>query len=155
LGTGGSGGREGPIAQIGAGFGSWLGTKLKLSHRERRIMLAAGMGAGIGAIFRAPLAGAVFAGEILYSDADLEADVIMPAAAASVVAYSVYTQSLPADTRFMPLFGTSLEHTFTSPVELLPYAVLAAVLTLVGVFYVKFFYGTHSLFHRLPIVQHL
>ena len=54
-------------------------------------MLAAGMGAGIGAIFRAPLAGAVFAGEIFYSDADLEADVIVPAAAASVVAYSVYT----------------------------------------------------------------
>ena len=86
LGTGGSGGREGPIAQIGAGFGSWLGTKMKLSNRERRIMLAAGMGAGIGAIFRAPLAGAVFAGEILYSDADLEADVVVPAASASVIA---------------------------------------------------------------------
>ena len=54
--SGGSGGREGPIAQIGAGFGSFLATKLKLSERERRIMLAAGMGAGIGAIFRAPLA---------------------------------------------------------------------------------------------------
>lgn len=77
LGTGGSGGREGPIALIGAGFGSWLASRLKLSNRERRVLLAAGMGAGIGAIFRAPLAGAVFAGEILYSDADLEADVIV------------------------------------------------------------------------------
>ncbi len=154
LGTGGSGGREGPIAQIGAGFGSWLGTKLKLSHRERRIMLAAGMGAGIGAIFRAPLAGAVFAGEILYSDADLESDVIVPAAAASVVAYSVYTQSLPADTRFMPLFGANLEHTFVSPLELIPYAVLAGILTVAGILYVTFFYGTQSLFRKLPIIPH-
>ena len=44
LGTGGSGGREGPIAQIGAGFGSWLGSRLRLSARDRRIMLAAGNG---------------------------------------------------------------------------------------------------------------
>ena len=51
IGTAGSGGREGPIAQIGAGFGSSLGTWLKLSVRDRRILLAAGMGAGIGAIF--------------------------------------------------------------------------------------------------------
>src|SRR6266545_3419002 len=42
IGTGGSGGREGPIAQIGAGFGSFLATRLKLSARDRRIMLAAG-----------------------------------------------------------------------------------------------------------------
>jgi CIC family chloride channel protein len=82
LGTGGSGGREGPIAQIGAGFGSFLATRLKLPARDRRIMLAAGMGAGIGAIFRAPLAGAIFAGEILYSSADLEADVLVPSAIA-------------------------------------------------------------------------
>ena len=58
--TGGSGGREGPIAQIGAGFGSFLATKFKLSERERRIMMAAGIGAGVGSIFRAPLAGALF-----------------------------------------------------------------------------------------------
>jgi len=57
IGTGGSGGREGPIAQIGAGFGSFLGRILHLTDREKRILAAAGMGAGIGAIFRSPLAG--------------------------------------------------------------------------------------------------
>ena len=151
IGTGGSGGREGPIAQIGAGVGSWVGTVLGLSHRERRMLLAAGMGAGVGAIFRAPLAGAVFAGEILYSEADLEADVVVPAAAASVIAYSVYTRSLPDETRFMPLFGSDLEHSFVSPIELLPYAVLALVLTLFGLLYVKSLHGTRDLFRRLPI----
>ncbi len=53
IGTGGSGGREGPIAQIGAGFGSLLGRLLHLTAAERRILLAAGMGAGVAAIFRA------------------------------------------------------------------------------------------------------
>ncbi|HEY3969364.1 MAG TPA: chloride channel protein, partial [Planctomycetaceae bacterium] len=91
IGTGGSGGREGPIAQIGAGFGSFLATLLKLSARDRRIMLAAGMGAGVGSIFRAPLAGALFAAEILYSDAELESDVIVPAAISSIVGYSVFS----------------------------------------------------------------
>ena len=58
IGTGGSGGREGPIAQIGAGFGSLLANLLRLSIADRRTLMAAGMGAGIAAIFRAPLAGA-------------------------------------------------------------------------------------------------
>ncbi len=155
LGTGGSGGREGPIAQIGAGFGSWVATRLNLSNRERRIMLAAGMGAGVGAIFRAPLAGAVFAGEILYSDADLEADVIVPAASASVIAYSVYVQSLPAEMRFMPLFGAELNHISVSTIELSAYAVLALALVVVGMLYVKMFYGIRDLFRRLPIVPHV
>ena len=129
LGTGGSAGREGPIAHIGAGLGAWLGDRLNLSQRERRILLAAGMGAGVGAIFRAPLAGALFAGEILYSDSDLESDVIVPAASASVIAYSVYIKSLPAETRFLPLFGGNLEHMFESPLELIPYDVQADILT--------------------------
>ncbi|WP_237607273.1 chloride channel protein [Roseimaritima sediminicola] len=155
LGTGGSGGQEGPIALIGAGIGSWLGARLKLSHRDRRILLAAGMGAGVGAIFRAPLAGAIFAGEILYSDADLEADVIVPAATASIVAYSVFTQALPAETRFLPLFGENLYHSFSSPVELLPYSALAAVLIAGGILYVSSFDLVGRLFGRLPVVRHL
>ena len=72
MGTGGSAGREGPIAQIGAGLGSNIAGWLGLSARQRRTLMIAGMGAGIGAIFRAPLAGALFAAEVLYRDMDLE-----------------------------------------------------------------------------------
>ena len=57
---------------------------------ERRILLAAGMGAGIAAIFRAPLAGALFASEVLYRSPEFEPEVIMPAAIASVVSYSTF-----------------------------------------------------------------
>ena len=88
--TGGSGGREGPIAQIGAGFGSFLATRLKMTDRDRRIMMAAGVGAGVGSIFRAPLAGALFAAEVLYRDPEFESDVIIPAGISSVVAYCIF-----------------------------------------------------------------
>jgi CIC family chloride channel protein len=155
IGTGGSGGREGPIAQIGAGFGSFLATQLKLSARDRRIMLAAGMGAGVGSIFRVPLAGALFAAEILYRDADLESDVIVPAAISSIIGYSVFSLFLPADQRFVPLFGSHLNYAVASPAELLPLTVLAFILVLVGIVYIKLFYGTHHQFKKLPIIPHV
>eukprot|EP00913_Durusdinium_trenchii_P023351 g21929.t1 len=157
LGTGGSGGREGPIAQIGAGFGSFLATRLGLSARDRRIMLAAGMGAGVGAIFRAPLAGALFAGEIMYRDADLESDVIVPAAISSIVGYSVYSLSLPASKRFLPLFGKPqlVDYAPGSPLELLPFALLSLVLVLVSILYIKVFYGTHRVFKKVPVIPHV
>jgi len=154
LGTGGSGGREGPIAQIGAGFGSFLGTALRLPARDRRILLAAGMGAGVGAVFHAPLAGAIFAAEILYSGPDLETDVIIPAATSSIIGYSVFRVItewlLPGRGEFGPLFGT-LKVEFNAPLELVPYALLAGVLTVVGVLYIKTFHGMERLFQRSPI----
>ncbi|MCA9155799.1 MAG: chloride channel protein [Planctomycetales bacterium] len=154
IGTAGSAGREGPIAQIGAGFGAFLASKLKLSARDRRIMMAAGMSAGVGAIFRAPLAGALFSGEILYREADLESDVVVPSAVASTVAYSIYNMTLPPELRFTPLFG-ELKFHVVSPLELLPYTALAVILTAVAVLYIKTFYGTHNLFKKLPIIPHL
>lgn len=152
LGSGGSAGREGPIALIGAGFGSVLATRLGLSPRDRRIVLAMGISAGIGAIFRAPLASALFAGEILYKDADLDSDVIVPAAFSSIVGYTVYALSLPPATRFSPLFG-ELKFELGSPLELVPYAALAILLAMTAVFYIKVFYGTQAVFRRLPLPQ--
>src|SRR3954454_10259324 len=90
IGSGGSGGREGPIAQIGAGFGSFFGNVLRLGPTERRILMAAGMGAGVAAIFRAPLAGALFAAEVLYRSPDFESEVVIPAGLASVTAYCTF-----------------------------------------------------------------
>ncbi len=155
LGSGGSGGREGPIAQIGAGIGSWIGGRLKLSSRDRRILLAAGMGAGVGAMFRAPLAGAIFASEILYSDSDLEADVIVPAAIASIIAYSVYAQSLAAEVRYVPVFGGELGHSLTTPLELISYAILAALLLVLAAAYVRLFHFSQDLFERSWLPSYL
>jgi CIC family chloride channel protein len=150
LATGGSGGREGPIAQIGAGFGSFLATKLKLSERERRIMMAAGIGAGVGSIFRAPLAGALFAAEVLYRDPDFESEVIIPAGISSVVAYCLFCIVLGWGSLF-----DSPNFKFQNPLELGPYMVLAGVLVVTGVLYVKVFYGVIDLFKKLKVPNHI
>ena len=146
LGSGGSGGREGPIAQIGAGFGSYLAQRLKLPERERRILLAAGVGAGVGSIFRAPLAGALFAAEVLYSDPEFEADVIIPAAIATIVAYCVFSLEFG----FGSLFQTP-RFEFHSAWELLPYTVLAAVVAAGAGLFAKTFYGMQGIFKRWNI----
>ena len=148
--SGGSGGREGPIAQIGAGFGSFLATKLGLSERERRIMLAAGMGAGVGSIFRAPLAGALFAAEVLYQDPEMEAEVIIPAGISSVVGYCVFCMVFGWGALFdSPAMG------FDNPLELGPYCVLALVLAGFGFLYVRCFYGVTQGFRKLRIPNHV
>ena len=148
--TGGSGGREGPIAQIGAGFGSFLATKLKLSRRERRIMMAAGIAAGVGSIFRAPLAGALFAAEVLYRDPEFESEVIIPAGISSVVAYCLFCLVFGWGTLF-----ESPDFKFQNPLELGPYVILALVLSATGALYVKSFYGVTRFFQTLRIPNHI
>ncbi len=148
--TGGSGGREGPIAQIGAGFGSFLATKLKLSDRQRRIMMAAGIGAGVGSIFRAPLAGAIFAAEVLYRDPEIESEVIIPAGISSVVAYCLYCLVFGWGSLF-----ESPDFQFRNPLELGPYIILAFVLVGTGILYIKSFYGIVRLFKSFKIPNHI
>jgi CIC family chloride channel protein len=150
IGTGGSGGREGPIAQIGAGFGSLLARMLRMTPVERRILLAAGMGAGIAAIFRAPLAGALFAAEVLYSSPEFEPEVIIPAGIASVVSYSTFGLVFG----WRALFRTpDLE--FTNPWQLIPYTVLAVAMALLAMIYTRTFYWFTYLFTRLRMPRWL
>ncbi len=146
LGTGGSGGREGPIAQIGAGFGSLLGNLLRLRPAERRVLMAAGMGSGIGAIFRAPLAGTIFAAEVLYSSPEFEPEVIIPTGIASVISYCIFG----AYSGWEPLFKIP-DLKFTNPWQLGPYLVLALFMAFLAMLYTRTFYGCKRLFDRLPM----
>jgi chloride channel protein, CIC family len=148
IGTGGSAGREGPIAQIGAGFGSFLATKLKLSDHERRMLLMAGAAGGISAMFHAPVGGSLFAIEVLYATTAVEFAAFVPCVCASVVAFSVYNG----------IFG--LEAAFRAPANLafgglidLPfYLVFAVLCALLGFLYVTVFYGIRDhFFKKLPI----
>src|SRR5579864_1100608 len=147
IGTGGSGGREGPIAQIGAGFGSLLGRLLKLRPAETRILLAAGMGAGISAIFRAPLAGALFAAEVMYSSPEFEAEAILPAGLASVVAYCTFGIFFG----WGQLFDAP-HLQFNNPWQLAPYLLLALFMALLAMLYTRTFYWFTSWFKhwRIP-----
>jgi CIC family chloride channel protein len=146
LGSGGSGGREGPIAQIGAGFGSVLASALHLPPRERRILLVAGMGSGIGAIFKSPLAGAIFAGEVLYREEEIEYEALIPATIASIVAYSVFCLFFG----WGPLFTTP-DIAFTDPLRLIPYTFLGLGCAFMGFIYIQVFYGMRNFFHHLHI----
>ena len=65
IGTGGSVGREGPIAQIGSAIGSVVGQVLKLPKERIRTLVACGAAGGVAATFNAPIAGAIFALEVL------------------------------------------------------------------------------------------
>jgi CIC family chloride channel protein len=146
IGTGGSAGKEGPVAQIGAGFGSWLGTKLGLSTAERRVLLLAGMAGGIGATFRAPLGGALFSVEVLYQDPDFEHEGLIPAIISSIVAYSVFG----ALTGWKPLLATPL-FVFDNPSEMFCYLLLGVFCAILGRFYVTIFYGIQAKFRALPV----
>jgi CIC family chloride channel protein len=143
IGSGGSGGREGPTAQISAGFGSALGRWLKLDDHDRRIAVATGIGAGIGAIFRAPLGGAVLAAEILYRD-DLETEALVPGLVASIVGYTIFG----AWAGWTPIFGEQATLRFDQPIQLLYYAVMGVGCGLVGILYARTFYATGALFKR-------
>ncbi len=143
MGTGGSAGKEGPIAQIGSGFGSSFASLLKLKARERRILVLAGAAGGIGAIFQAPLGAALFAPEVLYREAEFEYEAILPCIVSSITAYAAYTQLYKRGALFFPgTVGLSL------PGELLPYALFGVVCALTGFLYVRVFYGSRDRFFR-------
>jgi H+/Cl- antiporter ClcA len=145
IGSGGSAGREGPTAQISAGFGSLLARRLDLSPHDARIAVTVGVGAGIGAIFRAPLGGAVLGTEILYRD-DLEPDALLPSLVASIVGFSVFG----AAEGFTPIFGTLDTPQFDHPVQLVYYALLGIAAGVVARLYARGFYATTALAKRLP-----
>lgn len=144
LGTGGAGGREGPTMMIGGAIGSAVGRMFGLSSRERRILLVAGIAAGIAAVFRTPLGAALLAVEVLYRD-DFEADALVPGILASVVAYSVV----------ISLFGESImfahaaRYPFT-PSHLPYYALMAVMIALLGHLALGVFGGVHRLMARAP-----
>jgi chloride channel protein, CIC family len=105
-----------------------------------------GLGAGIGAIFKAPLGGALLASEILYLR-DLEIDVFIPAIIASTVGYTVYGFCFG----FTPIFGNLQIPPLQSPLQIIYYAILGICAGLVGFCYASSFYGLNTFFHRMHL----
>jgi CIC family chloride channel protein len=143
IGSGGSAGREGPIAQIGAGFGSFLADLLGVSDRERRIMLLAGAAGGIGAIFKAPLGAALFATEVLYRKEEFEFEALIPCILSSIVGFMVFTLH-DGNATIFHIPGFSL----ATPAQLPFYGALGVLCAVIGLPYVRFFYGTRDRFFR-------
>jgi CIC family chloride channel protein len=145
LGTGGAGGREGPTMQIGGALGSLVARVLKVSARERRILLVAGVAAGISAVFRTPLGAALLAVEVLYRDG-FESDALIPSVLASVVSYSVIISIFGEST----LFARVPRFPFV-PAHLPLFLVLALILAAVSVAFLKVYQGLARFFKSLPV----
>ncbi|MGH3279722.1 MAG: chloride channel protein, partial [Trebonia sp.] len=149
IGSGGSGGREGPTAQISAGFGSLLTRLFDLEPGDGRIAVSIGIGSGIGAIFSAPLGGAVLAADIVYRD-DFEAEALLPGLFASVIAWAIFG----AVFGYQSMFAMPSYH-FTDPLQLVWFAVLGVAAGFVGLLYAKSFYTISALSGRLPFTRKL
>ena len=145
IGSGGSGGREGPTGQISAGFGSLLTRVLELDPADGRIAVATGIGSGIGAIFGAPLGGAVLASEILYRD-DFDPAALLPCFIASSVSYAIFGSF----EGFGPLFGYVGSYRFGDPAQLGWFALIGILGGLIGLLYAKGFYGIARISAAVP-----
>lgn len=145
LGTGGSGGREGPTMQVGAAIGALVGRVIDVSARERRILAVSGTAAGLSAIFGTPLGAALFATEVLYRD-DFESEALIPAILASVTAHSVFVGVFPEAT----LFAHAPRYPF-QPSHLPLYAALAVVISAVARVFVWCLKTAKRSFNRLAV----
>jgi len=155
IGSGGSAGQEGPVAHVGSGIGSSIAGALKLSTRDRRLFLLSGASAGIGAMFCAPLGGALFMPEVLYRKTEFEGEAIIPCIISSIMAYATFT-SLSGEHRAVEIAPELLASLrFDDPRELLIYLALGISCAIVGWVYTKVFYGVHRAFGRLQRVPRM
>ena len=137
IGTGGSAGQEGPIAQVGASLGANTADLMNLSDRDRRIFLLTGASAGVGALFTAPLAGALFAPEVLYRKPEFEGDAIIPCIIGSIVSYTTFS-TITGHSKVIPIGDGVLKNlALNDPRELLIYLALALLCTVVSFLYVR------------------
>ena len=148
IGTGGSVGREGPIVQIGSAMGSALGQLLRLQVLQLRTLVACGAAAGIAATFNAPIAGALFAAEVILADfAVAQFTPIVIASVVATVASRFFLGNHPAF--LVPPYE------IVSPFELLPYMVAGVVAGVVAVIFIRALNTAEDTFARIPIPEYL
>jgi CIC family chloride channel protein len=130
LGTGGSGGREGPIVLIGGAIGSSLARYTRFGIDQVKSLVAAGAGAGIGASFNAPIAGMMFALEVILSSFAIRH---VSAIVVTSVAAAVTTHALVGEETFL----RSPAYELHDPLQLILYALLAVLAVLFGTFFLR------------------
>jgi CIC family chloride channel protein len=144
IGSGGSAGREGPIVQIGSSLGSSLGQLLKEPERVVKLLVACGAAGGIAATFNAPIAGVIFALEIILGEFSAQnfGYVVLASVTASVVSRSAMGN--------YPAFKVPT-YTLVTYSELALYVLLGVICAAVGLFYSKLVYWSEDLFERLQV----
>ena len=148
IGTGGSVGREGPIVQIGSAVGSSLGQLFNVSANRMRTMVGCGAAAGIAATFNAPIAGSIFALEIILGEFEIASfsPIIISAVSATAISRH-YLGDIPAF--ILP------EYILHSPLEFPFYAVLGIVCAFVAVGFTLFLYRTEDVWDSIKFPEYL
>jgi CIC family chloride channel protein len=144
IGSGGSTGREGPIVQISASIASSIGQLFRIKERAMRTLVAAGAGAGIGATFNAPIAGALFAVEVLLGEFGVYS--FSPIIIASVIA-TLISRLITGDFAAF----TVPEYTLNSVWEIGPYLLLGILSGVVAIVFIKVLYFLEDRFDNLRI----
>jgi CIC family chloride channel protein len=148
LGSGGSAGKEGPIIQIGASIGSAVGQFFKVSGARMRVLVGCGAAGGLAAIFNAPIAGVLFALEVVLGEFSVHS--FTPIVISSVVATAV--------SRAWLMEGAALKlppYQLFSYWEIGFYALLGIASGVVSVCFTKALHGVEKMFHRhAPIKTH-
>jgi len=144
IGAGGSAGREGPIVQVGSALGSVMAQKLKFSEERIRTLVACGAAAGIAATFNAPIAGAIFALEVILGRFTVRyfGAVVLSAVSAAVVG-QYFQGSHPA--LQIPAYPL---HSFG---EIPIYILLGVLASLVAVLFIRALYKTEEIFDNWAI----
>ncbi|MEE9608439.1 MAG: chloride channel protein [Myxococcota bacterium] len=148
IGSGGSVGREGPIVQIASALGSSIGQLLKVPASQLRTIVGCGAAAGIAATFNAPIAGALFASEVIVGNFAVAQ--LSPIVISSVVATVVSRFALGN----YPAFQVP-GYELVSPFELVPYMGVGFVAGLVALVFMRALYASEDLFERIPMPEYL
>ncbi len=143
IGFGGAAGREGPMVQIGSGIGSTVGQQARLPARHVRTMVACGAAGGIAATFNAPIAGAIFAMEVLMGRVHTDFLLVLVTSLTSVMVGRHYLGNYPA---FM-----APSYQLVSPAELPLYFLMGIAIGLAAIFYVRALYRTEDFFAGMAI----
>ncbi len=139
IGSGGSAGKEGPIVQIGAAIGSSIGQLFHVSQRRLKTLVGCGAGAGLAAVFNAPIGGTLFAIEIIMGDYSL--GFFTPMVIASVIATAVSRALLGSS----PIFQIP-EYSLQSPAEYPLYLLMGLAGGVLAVIFIKTLYGIEDIF---------
>lgn len=145
IGTGGSAGKEGPIALIAASFGSFFGEKLSLRPEDKRLLMTCGLAAGIAGSFNSPIGGALFGLEILYQGITLTAGI--PVFISSVIGTVVTGLFYGFETEFMVEFDLSSLNLAEYPI----FIILGAFCAIVAYFHLVTYKNINRLFRKLKL----
>jgi len=144
LGSGGSGGKEGPIVQVGAAIGDFVGRKIKASSERRRLLMGCGSAAAIAAAFNAPLGGLIFAIEVIMGDFNIK--VFSPLIFASVIA-TVTSRGMEGN---IPTFELP-EYSMVSTWEVIFFIMLGSICGLLAALFYKAYFKSYDIYSKIPI----